>query len=251
MHFILRFQGVIPIIDIHTHILPNVDDGADSMSEAIEMLELAKRNGTKEIVLTPHFPNENLENGVDNSVYNIKMNAFVNHPKVKEVGITLYPGAENFCTHSTIKKITQEQTIPINNTRYVLIEFMENEHYSFMQECAELLLKNEYIPILAHIERYFYVQRNAQTVRELKNRGCIVQVNANSLICGGIRERFADWIFGNSLADVVASDAHNMFSRTANLSLAYEELSHRYSFSYAQKLLETNPSAVISGKTIE
>ena len=90
-----------------------------------------------------------------------------------------------------------------------------------------------------------------KSYKEFKDQGCIIQVNANSLICGGVRQRFADWIFGNSFADVVASDAHNMIFRTSNLSLAYEELSHRYSFAYAEKLLEINPSYIISGKAIK
>lgn len=239
---------MIQIIDIHTHILPEVDDGADSMDEAVELLELAKRNGTKAIVLTPHFPNDKLENGVDNWVYNEKFNAFANNPKVKEIGIKLYTGAENFCTRSTINKIQQKQLITINNTQNILIEFMQNEHYSFMSECVESLFGAGYIPIIAHVDRYFYLQRNAQMVMELKDRGCIIQMNSNSLVCGGLRQRFADWIFSNELADIVASDAHNMFSRTSNLSLAYEELSHRYSFTYAEKLLENNPFNIISGK---
>ena len=120
-----------------------------------------------------------------------------------------------------------------------------------MRECVEALLEEGYIPIIAHTERYLYLQHNAHVVKELGELGCIIQVNANSLICGGIRQRFADWIFRNSLADVVASDAHNMFTRTPNLSLAYEELSHRYSFTYAQKLLETNPFDIVSGKAIK
>lgn len=237
---------MIQIIDIHTHILPEVDDGADSIDEAIELLELAKRNGTKAIVLTPHLPNDKL----DDLVYNEKFNVFASNPKVKDIGIKLYTGAENFCTRSTIKNIAQKQLITINNTKYVLIEFMQNEHFSFMSECVETLFSEGYIPILAHIDRYFYLQRNAEAVIELKDRGCIIQMNSNSLICGGLRERFADWIFSNELADVVASDAHNMFSRTSNLSLAYEELSHRYSFTYAERLLENNPSNIILGKAI-
>lgn len=237
---------MIQIIDIHTHILPEVDDGADSMDEAIELLELAKRNGTKAVVLTPHFPNDKL----DNLVYNEKFNAFAGNPKVKDVGIKLFAGAENFCTRSTIKKMDPKQLITINNTNYVLIEFMQNEHFSFMNECIEAFFNKGYTPIIAHVDRYFYLQRNAEAVIELKDQGCIIQMNANSLVCGGLRERFADWIFGNELADVVASDAHNMFSRTSNLSLAYEELSHRYSFTYAERLLENNPSNIILGKAI-
>jgi len=230
--------------------LPAVDDGAETLGEALEMLELAKRNGTKEIVLTPHFPNDNLENDVIDSVYQRKMNSFINDPKVREIGIKLYQGAENLCTPLTLKNAMKRQLITINNTEYALIEFMQNEHCSFMRECAEVLIREGYTPIIAHAERYFYLQRQAQTVKEFKKMGCLIQVNSNSLLCGGIRERFADWIFGNMLADAVASDAHNMFSRTSNLSTAYEELSHRYSFAYAEKLLETNPSKIISGKNI-
>ena len=243
-------MGGIRIIDIHTHILPNIDDGADSNSEAIEMLKRAKKNGTKQIVLTPHFPNKIFENDIDNSIYNKIFNTFTNNPKVKEIGIKLYSGAEIFCTYQTIELIKKNQVITINNTKYVLIEFFENEHCSFIFECVEVLLKQGYMPIIAHIERYFYLQHNAQLIKELKNLGCIIQVNSNSLTCGGIRERFADWIFSNSLAHIVASDAHNTFSRTPNLSLAYEELSHRYSFEYAKKLLEINPSNIILGNAI-
>ena len=239
------------MIDIHTHILPDVDDGADSLGEAIELLELARRNGTKGIVLTPHFPNDRLENEADRSAFNRAFNEFANDPAVKQTGITLYAGAENFCARSTLERIAQKRLITINNTDYALIEFKEDEHYSFMRECVEALLEEGYIPIIAHTERYLYLQHNAHVVKELGELGCIIQVNANSLICGGIRQRFADWIFRNSLADVVASDAHNMFTRTPNLSLAYEELSHRYSFTYAQKLLETNPFDIVSGKAIK
>ena len=242
---------MIFIIDIHTHILPGVDDGADSISDALDLLNLAKRYGTKEIVLTPHFPNHKLEDEANYSVYNKVFNDFVNNPQVQQIGIKLYAGAENYCTSSTLDRIRQKQLITINNTEYALIEFNENEQCSFMQECIESLFDGGYKPIIAHAERYQSLQHNARMIEEFKDRGCIIQVNANSLICGGVRQRFADWIFGNSFADVVASDAHNMIFRTSNLSLAYEELSHRYSFAYAEELLEINPSYIISGKAIK
>ncbi|MBR6532097.1 MAG: hypothetical protein IKT61_06310 [Clostridia bacterium] len=238
--------------DIHCHIIPGVDDGAYSMSETLDMLDIAVANRTKGIICTPHcniprsfsnYWNENLEE---------RFNNIVNEVRKKNIQIELYKGQEIFLSGNFLERLKNNELITLCDSDYVLVEFypFEKEFDAFKKLVS--LVSEGYKPIVAHPERYEFVVKNTDAIGHIKDLGCLIQVNKGSL-----KGRFgkavmvtAHNILAKRAADFVASDAHSPYKRTPNLTDVHEMISTEYSADYADFLLKENPYKVISNKQI-
>ena len=238
--------------DLHCHILYGVDDGADNISESIEMAEIACDNGTKGIVLTPH----SFTSPTELNFWDADMKErFLNLQKeIDERGldIKLFPGQEIFGRGEFVENLLSGQLITINGSRYPLIEFPFEVRSKYVLEKMEQLISEGFVPIIAHPERYKFVSKNFESLEKLKRMGCLVQINAGSLngVFGTTAESISEKILDKRMADVVASDAHSPFVRFPSLSEAHEHISEKYSTDYAERLLSRNPLAIIQNKTI-
>lgn len=235
------------MIDIHTHVAYGIDDGSDSSNEALELLDIALQNGTTEIVLTPHYPNRVF--GVDRGreEYLAHINAVISKLSEERPEIKLYAGAENYCSEVTAQLISHNKLITINNTSYALIEFSEREGFEFVRDTVRYMVRYGYKPIIAHAERYLCLDRDPERIKILKNDGALIQVNARSVISEGRYRLLADYILRHHLCDVVASDAHEPYVRSTDISSAIAEMSYKYSPEYLQRLTQDNPEKILLG----
>ncbi len=240
-------------VDIHTHILPGVDDGAENFKEALEMLRIAKTNGTTDLVLTPHYlVKDNRSDKMTKKDILSRFEAFKEAAAAQCPDINLYMGAEMFAVSNIEDVVDDDGLITINNTKYVLLEFGFDDFLARALDVADALVQKGYTPIIAHPERYSFIQRNPRDIVKFLDRGAILQSNVCSLAGynGLTAQDIALSFLENGLVSVIASDAHSTYQRVPDLSEAYAFVSANFSSDYAEDLFYNNPLTVIRGKRL-
>lgn len=242
-------------IDIHNHCAWDIDDGMESMEDAMISLDLAHKDGIRAIVATPHFvPGTYTKGDVD------EINSRIEDLKqlAKDYDIEIYAGAEVFLNHSYLDMIDDNMFNTINNTKYVLVEFDVRKELSSRTESVEDKLYEisvrGYIPVVAHVERYFHGKIDIDRVREWANLGYVIQVNRTSLLGmhGDASKRNAHKLIESGLAHVVASDTHRAVgTRVCLMSDVYDYIEGQYGTDIADVLCVTNPTHIIHGDEVE
>ncbi|MCD7828358.1 MAG: capsular biosynthesis protein [Clostridiales bacterium] len=240
-------------IDIHCHILPGVDDGADSAADSFEMLEQAYNSGTTAVVLTPHYLNKN------RSRAGISRDDIVNaYRKIKEdtaernIPVKLYLGCELLCSAGISEKIKDGHIISINGSRYVLSEFYFNEKPENAFAFTEELVSCGYVPVIAHPERYGFLHENPAAIGRFLDLGCLLQVNKGSPlgVYGREAEEYSKWLILNELAHCIAGDCHDTVRRNADMGDIYRWMLPIFEKDYIMYLLHDTPKRILLDKDI-
>lgn len=239
------------MIDIHTHILPGMDDGAEDIYDSIDMAALAYESGTTVIVATPHC---NIPGAFSNYYGREYRDAFQRTKAIlkQEVpGITLLAGMEVFTTEALPDLLAEGRIFPINRTRYVLMEFDFDEDPDFADYMLRRVKETNAKPVIAHAERYEFVQDNPDMVYQWKRKGYEVQINKGSFMgrFGRHARQTAFELLDSNLVTAVASDAHSPIRRTTCMADAYDYLRQEYSREYLDILFQTNPERICNGLT--
>lgn len=236
------------MVDIHCHILPDVDDGAEDLTESLEMARLAADCGVTELAATPHFRGDY----PDEKRFQLLCRRFrqlENALQQAQIPLKLHLGAEILCTGQTVDLAWAGQLPTLGNTRYVLCEFPFDAPGSYMDEILSGIAEAGLRPVVAHPERYAAIQKDPRRVRRWFHRGYVIQVNKGSVLGAfGIRpQSVAQWLLENGSVHILASDAHSAQRRTTDLSRLHDWLLNRYSPGYARLLLEENPRRLLRG----
>lgn len=239
--------------DIHCHILPELDDGAQSVQQSLAMAAMAAKNGTTELICTPHCSSTdpNLPIRMETILARTaQMNALL-----EEAGIPLrlHPGMELLCIGGLRQLLAQGDFLTLANSRYLLLEF------PFDCEAQELGLaawdaqRLGLCPILAHPERYTCVQYTPELAGEWAEQGWLLQLNADSLLgnLGDAAAEASQWLVRAQLAHIVASDAHHVAYRTPALSAGYEWVARHTTQAYASLLFCENPSNILNDLPVD
>lgn len=235
-----KLQGMI---DIHCHILPEVDDGARTQEEAVRMLRMQKRMGVERVILTPHYAPGMFTPSVSEiykSYRRIELAA-------AKSGIQLLLGREYHISQGFDGDLQCHQLPVIADTAYVLIEFSEKNSYHTIREVSERMLQQRYRPVIAHIERYPCL-RMTRYVEELGNMGVCLQLNAGTVIS---RDEYCWKLIRQNLIHFIASDAHRMNARKPNLGKCFQMVRKKMGEDYAEKIFCRNPLMLIENKEIE
>lgn len=245
-------------VDIHTHLVPALDDGAASLFEALEMLRFAYDRGTRAMVATPHMFHAfgNLE---PLPVYD----AFVGLVKrLQKLGdgaenqflreLALYLGSENMVSPEFLKALERRDVLTLNGSRYLLVEFPPSLPLESARRVVDQVVAADMIPILAHVERYPFLVEKPSRLVDLRARGCVVQVNAESVPDARMRsvERTVKPLFDHRLVDIVASDAHDVHVRPPDLATARDVLTRVYPESVVALWLWENPARILENRDI-
>lgn len=234
--------------DLHCHILPGLDDGADGWEEAIEMAALAAQYGSRGIVATPHT---NVPHGYEN-YWNEQILERINRLQRRldelHIPVRLYTGQEIYLTTEVAERLREGRLITINRSRYLLSEFSFRDTPAHMTELLQPLLADGYIPVIAHPERYACVQEDWHVCALFRELGCAVQLNKGSITgaFGPAAERASHRILGAGLCDCIASDGHGVYRRRPELRSAHEWISSRFSIAYADHLTVVNPCRILN-----
>ena len=235
-------------IDIHSHILPGLDDGADSLERTIRMLEIAYGEGIRTMIATPHYresrkliPIGYLEETLG------KVEDEIAHllPDMK-----IYMGSEVFYSHNMLSLLRERKVPTLGGSRYVLVEFVFGIDFTSMKNGLQELLYGGYQPILAHGERYPELMKDLEQVMELKEMGISIQVNSMNIIrsFGKHRHASSKKLFQHDLVDFLATDCHSDSIRAPVLKNTLAYLKKRYGDRYIEQLLVHNPKRILQNK---
>lgn len=235
--------------DIHSHILPGLDDGAKDMEESIQMARQAVQQGITHMLATPHHRNGTFTNEPER-IYSqtAELNAAL---RDKEVPLRIVPGME-LHLHGEILNDMQDMAnhlVPLARHNYLLIELP----YAYIPHFTEAVFYRiqlmGYIPVLAHPERNTEFKRHPNRLFDLINRGALVQVTAGSLTgqFGRKSKHFTLDLMKHHLVHFVASDTHNTTTRACVLGDAHQVIERQFSKEYSRYLID-NAIHVLRGE---
>jgi len=237
------------IIDIHSHILPGIDDGAKNMQETIEMIHMAVEEGIEAIIATPHY-----EVGVDSEMlarYQKVYGEVLQYITDNQIPLQLYQGNEIYYSGSIPEILQQGEIRTMNESRYILVEFSFGVEYTSMQRALSMLVYAGYWPIIAHAERYMTL-RKLNRVEELVRMGVYVQLNTSAIIGreGWQTKRYCHSLLKNKLVHAIGTDAHGSKHRCPKMRECMEYLDKKYGMTYRRELSEENPQSILNGKRL-
>lgn len=203
------------MIDIHTHILPLIDDGAQSLDQALEMLSIASMGKTKSIILTPHC---NVRHKFEN-YYGESLKKQFNYFKKKAASffsLELFLGMEVYATDHIVTLINKGKIITLNHSRYLLIEFPFSSHPRWATNILSQISALGITPIIAHPERYPFIASQPDILYDWVSCGSLVQINRSSLFgkFGTAVKHLSLQLLEHNLVHFVASDCHSHIYRT-------------------------------------
>ncbi|OPJ55323.1 tyrosine-protein phosphatase [Alkalithermobacter paradoxus] len=239
------------MIDIHCHIIHNVDDGSSSIEESIEMAKIAERDGIKKIINTSHY--HLYSHYVTGKSLEEKVNEFNKLLQEKNIDVKVYVGNELYYSKELISKLDKLDYYSLNNSKYVLIEFPPDNLPKDMEDIIYEFKIRNYIPILAHIERYSEVIDNPNLASDYINQGALIQVNASSILgkLGREIQSTCKILLQNNCIHFVASDAHGSKKRTPRLKESYNYIKDIIGKEKADKIFFENTQAIIENKDIQ
>lgn len=236
------------MIDIHTHILPRVDDGARTVSDAIRMIKDAVRAGTREIIITPHCaPSYGFFN-YDDEILDEHFARLCQVVQQEGIPVILHPGMEVLYEGRRELLENIEQYFPLCGGRYLLMEYYFDTLAEDFLEGIDTVIECGYVPLIAHPERYECICREWELVLEGRDRGALFQMNKGSLAGrhGENARRVAGYLLESDAVDFIASDAHDCKYRTAGLRRIYQFIQNEYGRERAYRLFVGNPEKVIN-----
>lgn len=234
------------MIDIHSHILPFLDDGAKSVEQAVSMLKIAKEEGITSIITTPHYygfrksmPPEKIQESID------QMQAEISE---KGIDITLYAGNEIYYRQDVEEELEKGLINTLAGSRYVLVEFHPGEDYHYINLGLTNLIRYGYRPILAHVERYENLFNKKERIWNIQNSGVQIQINASSVVAKGFGNEYrkrAMWLLKEHIADYVATDSHSDGQRAPKIKECENILQKKAGNIYTQELLGENAQRIL------
>lgn len=230
--------------DIHSHILPGVDDGSPDMETTIQMLRQAMEQNIGTMIATPHYIAGRGNTPVA-ELMQIRDRVQDEAMKMNK-DFRLLLGNELFYSESILDALKRGDALTLAGSRYVLVEFGFHEEYKSIYKGMRTLVNAGYIPILAHIERYQCLRRKTDLLEELVELGCYLQMNSNSLL-GNL---FTDAAYNRQLVyqrliHFIGSDCHDNKVRVPKMKAVAEIFHKKKNFSPTDLLLRENPSKII------
>ncbi len=239
------------MIDFHSHILPGVDDGSKSVEETFELLKEAKEAGFDSVISTSHYMEEYYEVNVAEREVWIK--AISENLYKKNIDLKLYLGNEIYITQNIINLLETGKATSINNTNYVLFEFPLNSKPMNMYDIIYDMLEYKLIPVLAHPERYSFIQKEPELIYDLIQKGVLMQSNYGSIIglYGEKAQLIVRKLLENDMVHFLGSDVHKKNSIYPRISQALSEMKIIIGEDKLEELTTINPSLVLENKKID
>lgn len=235
------------LYDVHTHILPGVDDGSRNMQETRRMLQMQRQQGVLHVIATPHFAVGDRQKSPDqlrDILEQVKETAKRIDPEM-----TLDLGNELLNGPGVTRALQQGEALTLAGTRYILVEFLPTDRYSVIYQALRDYIMEGYIPVVAHMERYETLMSDRKKIEELIMLGAYFQMNAESLIGRRFSRRPAVCrrLVEEGLIHFIGSDCHRSDQRTPVMedALSYLSKDYRQSGDF-RKLVLDNPQKLLA-----
>jgi len=238
------------MIDIHCHILPGLDDGADSLEVSIEMAGMAVADGVTHIVCTPHITPgvyHNTADGIARQVTRLQ-----GELDQRGIPLRLAMGADVHISPTLVADLDSGTTPTLAGSRAMLFEPPHHVLPPHMDRAVARLIAAGYVPVITHPERLSWIESRYDLVVALSDMGAPMQVTAGS-VTGAFGKRpqyWADRMLDEGRVDIIASDAHNTGARSPRLSRARDRVAVRLGEAEAQNLVLWRPAALLNGESL-
>jgi protein-tyrosine phosphatase len=237
------------MIDLHCHILPGIDDGAQDLSESIKMAKKAVEQGIHTIVATPHHLNNKYENLKQSIIDRVEE---LNRALIQEkIDLKILPGQETRIYGEMVEGYEIGEILPINNTPYLLVEFSSSHVPRFTDKLFYDLQMKGLVPVIVHPERNQEIIERPDVLYQLVKKGALTQVTAAS-VCGDFGKKikkFSMQLIEANLTHFIASDAHNTSNRTFKMKEAFGVIQEKYGTDMVY-LFEENAELVLEGNHV-
>jgi len=241
------------MIDIHCHILPGVDDGADTPDTSLMMAAMAVDDHERALIATPHLMwDRNFSNETIAKIQKVYAE-FCESLKKANLPIVCRLGAEVLCAEVGEVMIRRGLFPRIAGTSFSLVEFYFDESPAKMNACLREISASGITPVVAHPERYSALQKQKKLLEQWSEQGYYLQVNKGSIYgqFGKKAKKTAEWMLENRVADLWATDAHNVNGRTTRSAAAIKDLKARYGEDYTKLITDINPYLLLQNKKLK
>lgn len=237
------------LIDIHSHILPELDDGPKTVASSIAMAHAALKEGIHTIIATPHHldghfnnPGKKIEQAVER---------FNDLLQEENIPLKVLPGQEARINGDMVERLKREEIIPLNNSKYVFVELPSNHVPNYISQVFFDMQVLGYKPIIVHPERNISLTENPDQLYRLVKNGALTQITAASLVgkFGKKIQRFSIDLIEHNLAHFLASDAHNTNTRVFHLERAYHYITKVFGNSIVFQFME-NAEKVVQNQSV-
>lgn len=239
------------MIDFHAHILPNIDDGARDIEETFHLIQEAQKVGFEKIIATPHYMEGYYEtNALEREVW---INAICEKFQEKNFNMELYSGNEIYLSENMIQLLEERKASTINDTSYVLFEMPLNIEPLSLYNVIYEMMQSKIIPILAHPERYTFVQQDPELIYDLIEKGVLMQCNYASIIgyYGVKAQIIVKKLLENNMVHFLGSDVHRANTIYPKIPQILTKLTELIGQERLQELTTTNPKLVLQNKRID
>lgn len=239
------------MIDVHSHILPNIDDGSRSIEETFNLIKEAKEAGFEGIVCTSHYMENYYEtNRPEREVW---INAIHENLENKNMDMNLYLGNEIYMSDNIIELLEDGKATTMNDTSYVLFELPMNAEPMNLYDMVYEMQQYKIVPILAHPERYSFVQTDPELIYDLIDKGVLMQANYGSIIgqYGKKAQMIVQKFLENNMIHMLGTDVHRQNTIYPKIPEIILELKSLIGEEKVKELTTINPELVINNKRID
>ena len=239
------------MIDVHSHILPNIDDGSRSIDETFNLIKEAKEAGFEGIICTSHYMENYYE--TDRPEREVWINAIHENLKNKNIEMNLYLGNEIYMSDNIIKLLEDGKATTMNDTSYVLFELPLNVEPMNLYDMVYEMQQYKIVPILAHPERYSFVQTDPELIYDLIDKGVLMQANYGSIVgqYGKKAQMIVQKFLENNMTHMLGTDAHRQNTIYPKIPEILVELKSLIGEEKLNELTTINPELVINNKRID
>ena len=237
------------MVDIHSHILPNIDDGAKDIAEALEMGRIAVNEGINHIIATPHYLGEG--NDPTKEEITKKIDDINKLYQQEGINLNILPGNEVYLNLDIVEHIKNGNILTLNESKYILVEFPMNSVPLYAEDVLYEIRILGYIPIIAHPERYNQVIIKPEIVRSWVEQGNLIQINSLSILgkMGSRTKETARYLLKNNLVHFIATDSHSAGTRSPKIKEALSQVESWVGIEQKNQIIH-NSAAIITGNKV-
>ena len=234
-----------PLIDLHCHLLPGIDDGAPDLETALAMARIAEADGIKVIACTPHIMPGYYDN--DGPGICAAVDALQGELNCAGIGIDLIPGADVHLVPDLAGGLASGRLQTLGKSRYFLFEPPHHVAPPRLEDAVFDVITAGYHPLITHPERLTWIEAHYEVIQRIAHAGAWMQITAASVtgVFGKRPKYWAERMLSEGLVHVLATDAHNLRKRTPVLSAAVEAVAQRLGEQAALDMVVTRPRAVL------
>lgn len=234
------------LADIHCHILPYVDDGAEHLEEMEQLIIEQAKQGVCLVCATPHLRRGMFDASDEEVKHQFeRARTFI---RLNRLPVYLCRSREYYCDRRFLALLEQGKVQPMGKGKALLVEFSGRHTFEVICERLQRVQAAGYLPLVAHVERYSAIHRDTWQVRQLRALGARIQVNAGSILGReGLRQQRFCWeLMKHDLVDVVASDAHGPEYRPVEMGLCAHKIENKMGKAYVQKVMLDGPFSILA-----